>query len=189
VTVKYTFINGEEGCYPVSSMCRWATVSRSGYYEWRDRGPSATTVRRRDLEVLIRWSFDRSDGTYGYRRVHADLARRGEHADPDTIRQVMRDLDLIACQPRPWRPVTTIAGATATTPDLLGRDFTATAPATKLVGDIPTCAPGKGGCTRPASWTATPNRSSGTPWPITSAPASSPTPYRWPPTGSPSPPG
>ncbi len=117
-------------------MCRWAKVSRSGYYEWRGRGLSLTALRRQRLQALVAWSFDDSDGTYGYRRIHADLARRGVLAHDETIRQVIRDLGLIACQPRPWRPVTTVAGDVATTPDLLGRDFTATAPATKLVGDI-----------------------------------------------------
>jgi putative transposase len=48
----------------------------------------------------------------------------------------MRELGLVACQPRPWRPVTTIAGDAATIPDLVRRDFTADAPGTKLVGDI-----------------------------------------------------
>jgi transposase InsO family protein len=136
VSVKYAFICGEEGNYPVGSMCRWAKVSRSGYYEWRGRGPSATQLRRRRLAALVAWSFEASDGTYGYRRIHADLARCGQHADAETIRQVMRDLGLVACQPRPWRPTTTIAGDASTLPDLLGRDFTAQAPGTKLVGDI-----------------------------------------------------
>jgi putative transposase len=48
-------------------------ISLSGYYEWHNRPESATT-RRRELKQLIRHSFDTSDGTYGYRRVHADLA-------------------------------------------------------------------------------------------------------------------
>lgn len=48
----------------------------------------------------------------------------------------MRDLELVPCQPRPWRPVTTIAGDAAGTPDLVGRDFTASEPGRKLVGDI-----------------------------------------------------
>ena len=82
------------------------------------------------------FSFDASDGTYGYRRIHADLARRGVYADDETIRQVMRDLGLVACQARPWRPTTTVAGDAADTPDRVRRDFTAAAPATKLVSDI-----------------------------------------------------
>jgi putative transposase len=136
VNAKYAFICGEEGNYPTDKMCRWAKVSRSGFYEWRGRKPSATTIRRKRLEALVRWSFDRSDGTYGYRRVHAELARRGVFADDETIRQIMRDLGLVACQPRPWRPTTTVAGDASSTPDLLKRNFQADAPATKLVGDI-----------------------------------------------------
>lgn len=133
---KYAFIEGEEGNYPIMKMCVWAKVSRSGYYEWRDRAPSATAVRRGRLAALIEFLFTHSDGTYGYRRIHADLARRGYYADPETVRGIMRDLGLVACQPRPFRPVTTIAGDVASTPDLLNRDFTADAPARKLVGDI-----------------------------------------------------
>jgi putative transposase len=48
----------------------------------------------------------------------------------------MRELGLVACQPRPWRPTTTVAGDAAPIPDLVARDFTADAPGTKLVGDI-----------------------------------------------------
>lgn len=134
--MKYAFIEGEEGCYTIVNMCRWAKVSRSGYYEWRGRAPSSSEVRRDRLAVLVKWSFDGSDGTYGYRRVQADLARHRVFADDETIRLIMRELGLVACQPRPWRPTTTVAGDAATTPDLLRRDFTASEPGTKLVGDI-----------------------------------------------------
>jgi putative transposase len=136
VRVKYAFICGEEGNYAVDKMCRWAKVSSSGYYEWRGRGPSPSELRRRQLAVLVEWSFKDSDGTYGYRRIQAHLARVGHLADPETIRLLMRSLGLIACQPRPWRPTTTVAGDASSTPDLVNRDFTSDSPATKLVGDI-----------------------------------------------------
>jgi putative transposase len=78
-----------------------------------------------------------SDDTYGYRRIHAALRRQGEDCGPELVRDLMRDLGLVACQPRPWRPITTQpGGASQTIPDLVGRDFTAAAPGTKLVGDI-----------------------------------------------------
>ena len=63
------------------------------------------------------------------------LMRRGVTVGEDLVRDLMRELDLVACQPRPFR-VTTIAGADGGTPDLLQRNFTATAPGHKLVGDI-----------------------------------------------------
>ena len=45
MTERYEVINREEGHYPISSMCRWAGVSWSGYYSWSDRPESATTAR------------------------------------------------------------------------------------------------------------------------------------------------
>lgn len=136
MSVKYAFIAREEGNYPVIKMCTWAKVSRSGYYAWLGREPSARARRRADLAVLVRYSFERSDGTYGYRRVHAELQRWGHQVDDETVRAIMREEGLEACQPKPFRPVTTIAGDAGMTPDLIGRDFTATRPAHKLVGDI-----------------------------------------------------
>lgn len=136
MSVKYAFIRSEEGNYPIASMCRWAKVSRSGYYDWAARPLSARARRRSELATLVEFSFTGSDQTYGYRRVHAELARWGHRVHPETVRAIMADLGLVACQPRPWRPVTTIAGDAGSAPDLLGRDFTATEPGTRLVGDI-----------------------------------------------------
>ncbi len=136
MTTKYAFIESEEGNYPVTLMCRWARVSRSGYYDWKDRPQSATAARRDVLAAEVAFAFDHSDSTYGYRRIHAQLARWGTHVDPETVRAVMRELGLVACQPRPFRPTTTIAGDAGSLPDRLGRDFTAGAPGVKLVGDI-----------------------------------------------------
>ncbi|AZI58824.1 IS3 family transposase [Nakamurella antarctica] len=117
-------------------MCRWAKVSRSGYSDWRDRAPSATALWRRDLASVIQFLFEQSDSTYGYRRIHADLARRCNHCHPETVRVLMREMNLVTCQPKPFRPTTTIAGDSSTTADLVNRDFTAEAPAQKLVSDI-----------------------------------------------------
>ncbi|MGH4018204.1 MAG: IS3 family transposase, partial [Pseudonocardiaceae bacterium] len=70
-------------------------------------------------------------------RVHAQLARQGEHATPELVRSIMRDLGLVACQPRPWRHhLTESDGSGCPIPDLVGRDFTAEAPGCKMVGDI-----------------------------------------------------
>lgn len=132
----YEFIDAQKACYPVVLMCVWAGVSRSGFYDWRSRPDSATVARRRRLEALIAGVFDDSDGTYGYRRVHGELARRRVPCGLELVRAVMRDLGLYPCQPRPFRPTTTTPGEAAGVPDLVRRDFTAATPGTKLVGDI-----------------------------------------------------
>jgi hypothetical protein len=76
VSEKYAFIDAEKARYPIAKMCVWLEVSTSGYYEWRNRPPSAAVERRKRLATLIQAIFDESDGTYGYRRVHAALARQ-----------------------------------------------------------------------------------------------------------------
>ena len=123
--------------YPVKKMCRWLTVSPSGFFDWRRRPQSATAARRAELTALVRHIFDESDETYGYRRVHAELCRRGVQAGPELVRAIMRDQHLVPCQPRPWRAsLTDNDGRQLAIPDLVNRDFTGDAPGQKMVGDI-----------------------------------------------------
>jgi len=146
VTSRYELIDAEyanpsvrvDGAAPtIVRMCEWLNVSRSGFYEWRSRPESATAHRREELKALVQHFFDASDGTYGYRRIHADLADAGVPAGPELVRDIMRELGLVPCQPRPWRAsLTEQDGAAGDIPDLVRRDFTAAAPGQKLVGDI-----------------------------------------------------
>lgn len=94
VTEIYEFIDGEKGNYPVSVICGWMSVSRSGFYEWRDKPVSATVERREALKSEIRRIFADAHGTYGYRRVHAVLAHDGVQAGPELVRPLMRQLGL-----------------------------------------------------------------------------------------------
>ena len=136
MSAKFAFIDAEKAQYPILKMCAWMGVSTSGFYEWRDRPTSATGRRRARLATLIEWIFTDSDHTYGHRRIHAALHRQGECVTPELVRAIMRELGLIPCQPRPFRPITTVTGDSGAIPDLLARDFHADAPGTKLVGDI-----------------------------------------------------
>ena len=97
-------------------MCRWLQVSRSGYYDWLNRPPSATTHRRELLKIKIQTLFEACDGTYGYRRLHQELVRGGERTGPELVRELMRELGLVACQPRPWRTTTVQGREQSTTP-------------------------------------------------------------------------
>jgi transposase InsO family protein len=145
VSEKYELIDAEKATgdetgekkYTIVAMCAWWEVSTSGYYEWCDRPESATAQRRGFLELLVKKAFDDSDETYGHRRVHAQLARWDEHPSPELVRGIMRELGLVACQPRPWRHNLTSSDPFAgPIPDLVCRDFTAEAPGRKMVGDI-----------------------------------------------------
>mgnify|MGYP003376484871 FL=1 len=136
MTAKYAFINSEEGNYSIRSMCRWARVSRAGYYEWLNRPVSVTQRWRDELGDIIEVLFADSDATYGYRRIHAALVRACRPCDPQTVRAIMAERGLVACQPRRSGPRTTIPADAKDLPDLVNRDFTADEPGLKLVGDI-----------------------------------------------------
>lgn len=111
-------------------------VSKSGYYEWLTRAPSATQQRRDELKLKITVLFHHFDGTYGYRRIHAELVRAGEQVGDELVRDLMRELGLVPVQPRPYRATTVRGSDEPGSPDLVRRDFTAENPGTKLVGDI-----------------------------------------------------
>jgi len=58
---------------PIDVCCRVLGVSRQGYYRYKRRPTSATELRRQWLTGLIREVHVASRGTYGYRRIHAEL--------------------------------------------------------------------------------------------------------------------
>jgi putative transposase len=145
VSDRYAFIiaeyarneaDGVADAPTLTQMLSWLEVSKSGFYEWRDRAPSATENRREHLKVKIAELFEKFGGTYGYRRLHAELVGAGVQVGDELVRQLMRELGLVTIQPRPYR-VTTIRGEDEPdVPDLVAREFTAERPGTKLVGDI-----------------------------------------------------
>jgi transposase InsO family protein len=146
VNDKYAFITAEYATTKaagvadapsIEHMCAWVGVSKSGYFEWKDRPPSAATRRRAMLMAKIRAIFAASDETYGYRRMHAELARAGVAASLELVRRLMRRLGLVPCQVRRPRSLTVqAADDVAAVPDLVRRDFTAARPYMKLIGDI-----------------------------------------------------
>jgi putative transposase len=128
----------------VAMMCRLLGVSRSGFYEWLDRPVSPGAQRRVRLTEQIRAVFDDSGRTYGYRRVHAELLRAGVEVDDELVRRLMRAAGLVPVQVKRRRGLTVADQAAGPIPDLVGRDFTATEPGAKMVGDITQIDTGEG---------------------------------------------
>ena len=154
----------------LTKMCAWIGVSKSGYYEWKDRPLSATAVRQEYLKGKIEEIFDDNDETYGYRRVHAELARQGEQASSELTRRLMRDLGLVPCQVRKPRSLTTQATDIAKIPDRSG----GTSPPPPLTSSSsaisPRSGPGREKSISPPLSTASARKSSGGRWPAISAP-------------------
>jgi putative transposase len=145
VSSKYEFIDAEYAAGTtadtadaptITQMCGWLEVSRSGFYDWKSRPESATSARRNELKLVISKAFEDSDGTYGHRRWPPSSPAGACVPGWSWSGHLMNELGLVACQPRPWRPATTQQGAAGPIPDLVDRDFTATVPGEKMVGDI-----------------------------------------------------
>jgi putative transposase len=132
----YEFICAECAEFPVTKMCDWLEVSRSGYYDWLSRPTSPTETRRDLLAVQVRAIFEASRGTYGARRIARVLRHAGETISLRLIRWLMAENGLVAAAPRPYKRTTIPDQARSAVPDRVRRDFTATRPGSKLVGDI-----------------------------------------------------
>jgi putative transposase len=137
-------IDAEKANYKIAWMCRLLGVPRSSFYAWRNRAETATAARRRELAVHVRRVFDAGRGAYGCRRVAAQLNRDGHLCGVGLVADLMRELGLRACQPRAYKRTTVPGEQPVASPDLIGRDFTAVAPGTRLVGDITYLRTGEG---------------------------------------------
>ena len=118
VSEKYSFIEAENATMARGNGLRsdghsdvqLASVSRSGFYEWRSRAGSAAAKRRNELKLLIAEAFEDSDGTYGYRRVALQTGPLGVQAGLELVRGLMRELALVPCEPAALAAVNHPAG-------------------------------------------------------------------------------
>ena len=141
---KYDFIAAERATPSSETLgeaptmvrrCAWIGVSNP--VTRVARPPAQRPARRRELLAdQIRALFEAFGGTYGYRRIHAELRRAGEHVGAELVRRLIRELGLVPVQPRPFRTTTVPDPDAPETVDLLRRDFGADRPGIKVVGDI-----------------------------------------------------
>jgi transposase InsO family protein len=119
---------------PVQVACRVLDVSVSGYYDWRSRPPSARAVRHAWLTDLIIEVHQAVRGTYGARRVHAELRLgRGIVVGHNAVALLMRRAGLAGATGRPtWRH----AKPDQIAADLVDPAFTRTGPNQLWVTDI-----------------------------------------------------
>ena len=77
-------------------MCRFLSVSKSGYYAWLDREPSRYDQEELALKKRIIKVFTQSRETYGSPRVHAELRRQGVSVSRKRVARIMREQGLRA---------------------------------------------------------------------------------------------
>jgi putative transposase len=131
------FIDAHRERFGVEPICQVLDVSASAYYQRATGERSARSVEDERLTARIREVHEENFECYGYPRVWHQLQREGEQVGRDHVARLMRQEGIRGAKRRgkPWR--TTIADPQAhKRPDLVQRDFTATAPDRLWVGDL-----------------------------------------------------
>jgi putative transposase len=132
---RFRFVEDHRRAYGTKRLCSLVEVSRSGFYAWRQRPPSARAVADAALLEVIGDIHTRSRGTYGAPRVAGQLRHRGYCVNHKRVARLMAANGLVGVSNRRrWRRGA--SGRFAPAPDLIGRDFTATAPDQRWVADI-----------------------------------------------------
>ena len=139
-----TFIDQHKHEFGAWPICRTLTaagtqIAPSTYYAFKTRPPSKRTLRDEELLVQIRRVHAENFGVYGAKKLHAQLRREGVAVARCTVERLMRAEGLRGIS-REKGPRTTRPGdGPDTRPDLVERNFTATAPNQLWVADITYC--------------------------------------------------
>ena len=131
--IKYAVIHRHRDEYPVSVMCKFFGVSRSGYYDFVKRlekpEPDA------ELAGMIEHCQRKTDKTYGYRRVWKWLKDRDITRNPKTVLRIMKKYGLLS-EIRRQRKWVNLGQQMHKYKNLLKRQFRADKPNNKWVTDI-----------------------------------------------------
>ena len=130
-------MSAHQAVFPIATMARVLGVSKAGYYAWLRRSPSAHAEADTVLLKRIRTIHVTSHATYGVPRVHAELRAGGERHGRKRIARLMRAAGIVGVSRRRAGVTTTRRDKEARpAPDLVDRNFSASAPNRLWVADI-----------------------------------------------------
>jgi putative transposase len=122
--------------HPIATTCRVLGVSPGGYYARLKRPLSARACANAELSAQIAEIHRRSRATYGAPRIHVELAEQGIRVGIKRVARLMRAAGLRGVSRRNWIVTTVRDRQARPAPDLVERNFTATAPNRLWVADI-----------------------------------------------------
>ena len=120
----------------MAQLCRALGVSRSGYYAWRSRKPSAAEVRREELTAEVKQIHAQVKGRYGSPRIHAELVARGTTCCVNMVARVMRAAGIAAKTKRKFKQTTDSNHSMPVAQNVLAREFNPDEPNASWVADI-----------------------------------------------------
>ena len=135
--MRFAFIQKHREDWPLSMMCRVLSVSRSGFYAWRDRPISPRRQFKEELAEVIHQVHQECRGVYGSPRLTVELNERGVRVCENTVAKIMRQEGVAAQVRRRFVPQTTDSNHPhPIAANVLDRQFDAALPNRKWVCDI-----------------------------------------------------
>ncbi len=79
------------GDFSIALMCRVLKVSRSGYYRWLNRVETPGELRRREMEELVKQTYEEFEAAYGAPRITKELNELGHPCCVNYIAKIMSE--------------------------------------------------------------------------------------------------
>ena len=122
--------------FAVRSMCKILEVSKTAYYDWLDRPPSALEIENEHLTLLITDIFEGQRRGCGTRTIKKALSRKNYHTSRRRIGKLMKKENLVCKTKKKFKATTNSKHDNPIAPNLLDRQFTVEKPNEVWVGDI-----------------------------------------------------
>ena len=104
--MKYAWIQRHQDEFSVDSMCEFLSVSRSAYYDWLVRRPTAREQEDAELIEIIKDLFKQGRENYGTRCLKKALLKKGWHVSRRRIARLMRRAGLVCKTKRKFKATT-----------------------------------------------------------------------------------
>jgi putative transposase len=135
--VRFGWIKKHGEVFEVAMMCEVLDVSRSGCYAWSNRVPGGRQQRQQELIEQIKTAHEQSFGTYGSRRIHAELKDQQIGVCVNTVAKLMKQADIRSITHKRFVVrITDSRHDQPVAPNLLERRFGADLPDQKWCCDI-----------------------------------------------------
>lgn len=122
--------------FSINAMCSMLAVSRSGYYDWLNRSPSARAQKNAELTVKIKAIYERERSRAGAKRIAKRLKLQGVQASRHRVAKIMRLNGWRAKAAKKFKATTNSNHKLPVAPNLLQQNFFASRPNEKWVSDI-----------------------------------------------------
>lgn len=133
--MSFDLVTAEKVGVPIALLCRALGVSRSGFYARASRAVSPRALRAKQRDLAVAAVFAEKRCRYGAPRVHAVLRARGTTVSRKSVARSMRMQQLIARARRRFVSTTDAKHGRPVPPNLVNRNFMATAPNRVWVAD------------------------------------------------------